>query len=280
MSASAHRFKREVEMRGFVDRIDHSEVFLLVWTRRVLTVLALLVLAVGLWNLIAGTFNFFDSPNVDIEDSFDIPEFVAPKNAQLSNKQEAAAPQQSSDTPDESKWVHPLPRYDDEINEIVDDLYPLYVEHYNFSEDGEKREELIDFIAGQLSELVDELTEDQMDDAVDGLVDYIHELTEFYGDMDLPDLKTADLRKQEIDEILGNPVLEYDNLVTQNFDRFKREVARARLEATENNDSAVVQFMIVGGAVAVVFLLVVFLLVFRVEHSLRRSADSLESSSG
>ncbi len=267
-------------MRGFVDRIDHSEVFLLVWTRRVLTVLALLVLAVGLWNLIAGTFNFFDSPNVDIEDSFDIPEFVAPKNAQLSNKQEAAAPQQSSDTPDESKWVHPLPRYDDEINEIVDDLYPLYVEHYNFSEDGEKREELIDFIAGQLSELVDELTEDQMDDAVDGLVDYIHELTEFYGDMDLPDLKTADLRKQEIDEILGNPVLEYDNLVTQNFDRFKREVARARLEATENNDSAVVQFMIVGGAVAVVFLLVVFLLVFRVEHSLRRSADSLESSSG
>jgi hypothetical protein len=269
--------------------LDKFEGIVLDNARRIVSSLILAAIAVGALFLVIAVLNFADSPDVKITDSFDVPEFEEPPRvaSQATKKDSDVSPSDSNAKPAEDpQWEHPMPDYESELDDIVDDLMPLYVAFRGWETGVSDRRNLINFIAGQLDKYQRSLSEDQMDDVVSGLEDYIDDFADYYGDaaglkgLDLDEIKPNSATDPVVETFLENPTRAYLAGVNAAYEELAGEVSKAEAEAVRNNVSALSQIMITAGSIGAVILLVLLLVLFKVENSLRRSADAVEGSAG
>lgn len=265
--------------------LDRFEGIVLNKARHVITSLILLAIVVaGLYFAMAVS-NFADSPSVEASDSFNMPEFVKPQEEKVAEKAQAPAAT-NSETQAEAKAEekqHPLPRYADEIDEVVKEVLPLYIAYYDFKDDEDSRWQLISFIADLMEKYQAKLYDDQMDEAVKGFVSYMDDFADYYKEKSGIARKPLDqitsLNNPEIKKILGNPFNVYFRGVMKNYEILEEEAQRAKLESQMNNASALQQIMVTGGALAAMVLLILLLIIFKIENSLRRTADVAEGYS-
>jgi len=269
--------------------LDKFEGIVLDNARRVISSLILAAIAVGALFLVIALWNFSDSPDAEITDRFDVPEFEEPARvvSQASKKDSEASPPDSNAKPaEEPQWEHPMPDYESELGDMVDDLMPLFVAFQGWETGVSNRRNLINFIAGQLDQYQRNLSEDQMDDVVSGLEDYIDDFADYYGDaaglkgLDLDEIQPNSATDPVVETFLKNPTSAYLDGVNAAYDELAGEVSKAEAEAGRNNASAASQIMITAGSIGAVILLVLLLVLFKVENSLRRSADAVEGSAG
>lgn len=269
--------------------LDKFEGIVLDNARRVISLLTLAAIAVGALYLVIALWNFSDSPDAEITDRFDVPEFEEPPRvaSQATKKDSNVSPSDSNAKPaEEPQWEHPMPDYESELDDMVDDLMPLFVAFRGWEIDVSNRRSLIDFIAGQLDQYQRSLSEDQMDDVVSGLEDYIDDFADYYSDaaglegLDLDEIQPNSASDPEVETFLKNPTYAYLDGVGAAYEELAGEVSKAEAEAERNNASAASQIMITAGSIGAVILLVLLLVLFKVENSLRRSADAVEGSAG
>ena len=60
--------------------LDKFESLVLNYSRRIISAAILIALLILSWNFILGTLNTFDSPNTELDDSFTLPDFIAPSS--------------------------------------------------------------------------------------------------------------------------------------------------------------------------------------------------------
>ena len=257
--------------------LDKFESWFLNYSRRTLSLLVLVLLLIGTSYLLLGLSNTFDSVNNKITDSFSMPEFEEPVVAKEDLKATKTA--QSKNDKEESS-SHPMPEYESEISEIVEDLIPLYIVFKGFDNGGVGATQLTNFVSDQLKSYMNVLSDEQMDSMVDGFVNYIDDFSDFYVDkfsINSRDLDNMVAQKnQDIEDILDNPVVAYTDKVDENRASLYDSVEAETREVTENNISGMGQLMVAGSVIGAIVLLILFLLAFKAEHSLRRSADSSE----
>ncbi|MBT5445017.1 MAG: hypothetical protein HOK91_19740 [Gammaproteobacteria bacterium] len=220
-------------------------------------------------------------------------------------------PDTDPQSPEAPQWKHPYPKYASELEDMVDDLMPLYVAFKGWVISDDNRRNLIVHIADALKEfktaealeivsaiglglsgdLVDKwqrdgvlLSEDQMDDVVSGLEDYIGDFADYYGDaagikwVDIEDIESNSATDPLVEEFLKMPTKAYLTGVQSANASLDKEARQSALEARENNANAESQIMIVAGSIAVIVLFVLLLVLLKVENSLRRSADVAEGA--
>ena len=269
--------------------LDKFEGIVLDNARRIVSSLILAAIAVGALFLVIAAWNFSDSPDAKITDSFVVPEFEEPPRvaSQATKKDSNDSPSDSNAKPaEEPQWEHPMPDYESELDDMVDDLMPLLVAFQGWEIGVPTRRKFIDFIAGQLDQYQRSLSEDQMDDVVSGLEDYIDDFANYYGDaaglkrLDLDEIQPNSATDPVVETFLKNPTYAYLVGVDAAYEELVGEVIMAEAEAGQNNASAVSQIMITAGSIGAVILLVLLLVLFKVENSLRRSADAVEGSAG
>ena len=269
--------------------LDKFEGIVLDNARRVISSLILAAIAVGALFLVIALWNFSDSPDTEITDRFDVPEFEEPPRvaSQATKKDSNVSPSDSNAKPaEEPQWEHPMPEYEDEIDDMVDALQPLGLafKGWKISEDNRRID--IGNFASKLSPFKRALTEDQMDDVVSGLEDYIDDFADYYGDaaglkgLDLDEIQSNSATDPVVETFLENPTSAYLGGVSAAYEELAGEVSKAEAEAGRNNASAASQIMVTAGSIGAVILLVLLLVLFKVENSLRRSADAVEGSAG
>lgn len=269
--------------------LDKFEGFVLDNARRVISSLILAAIAVGALFLVTALWNFSDSPDAEITDRFDVPEFEEPPRvaSQATKKDSNVSPPDSNANPaEEPQWEHPMPDYESELDDMVDDLMPLFVAFKGWEVSVENRRSLITFIADQLDQFQQTLSEDQMDDLVSGLEDYIDDFADYYGDaaglkgLDPDEIQPNSATDPVVENFLKNPTSSYLDGVREAYTELQEEVIKAEAEAGRNNASAASQIMITAGSIGAIILLVLLLVLFKVENSLRRSADAVEGTAG
>lgn len=263
--------------------LDKFEGIVLDNSRRVISSLILLAIAVGLVYLVIAALNFTDSPDTENSDPFAVPSFEEPaeitEEEPVQQSESSAGSSTEPQSAAEPDWQHPMPVYRDEIDNILDDLYPLFVAFFNFEVTEDQRRNMVGFTADQLSGYTEVLSKDQMDAVVEGLEDYISDLAGYYAEvaeidgMEPNEIDPGSMSDPEIERVLNNPFTEYLDGVNESYSVHQEEVDRAEMEARQNNLSALSQISIVGGSVGAMVLLVLLLILFKAENSLRRSAD-------
>lgn len=268
-------------MLAFLDRFEGM---VLDNARRIISSLILLAIAVAVIYLAIAALNFADSPDTTVTDSFTVPVFEEPVDSKDAVDQTRTQSTQSNrETAESSGWQHPLPEYKDEIDNIVDDVYPLYVVFFNFELFDDQRRQLITATADRISDYAG-FSENQLDDLVDGLESYTSDFSEYYVDIagidgtDLEQLSPGSQSNPVIEEKLRNPFASYFQGVDESYNDLLQDAERAAVEAQQNNISAMSKIAVVGGSLVALVLLIMLLILFKVENSLRRSADVAEKS--
>ena len=266
---------------------DKFEGLVLDNARRVISSLILATMLVGALYLIIALWNFSDSPNVEITDRFDVPTFEEPSKvaSQTTNKNPNESLSDSNAKSDEKpEWTHPMPEYERELDDMADHLSPLYIAFRGWEVDVSYRRNIIDFIASRIVGFQEVLSEDQMDDIVDGLEEYIDDFADYYGDvaglkgLDLDEIQPNSATDPVVKTFLDNPTSLYISGVATAYKELEEETNRAKLVSSKNNESSKSQIMITVGSIVAIILLVLLLILFKVENSLRRSADAVEVS--
>jgi hypothetical protein len=263
--------------------LDKFEGLVLDNARRIVSLFILLAMVVGFLYLTTAIINFADSPNTKIDDRFDVPAFEEPvENVQQREETQKSA--NSADSSEENQSEHPMPEYRDEIANIVENLYPFYVAFFNFEVSDERREYLTGFTAEELRPYQDAFNRNQMDEVVEGLEDYIDDFSEYHAEitgidgLDIDEVNPGSMSNPEFERILENPYGEYLAGVSDAYDLHLEEVQSAEMEAQKNNFGALKQISIAGGSIAAIIFLVLLLILFKVENSIRRSADAAEKT--
>jgi len=262
--------------------LDKFEGLILNYSRRIISAGILLVLIGMAWNFLAGALNAIDSPNVESGDTYDLPGFEEPQFKEKSSKPQ----QKESDDSSEEKPVEPVERdYSDELDNMAENMAPLFVSLYNYDTNNSAVETLRPYFAEEVARNVfgSGMNKNQRDEWVDGADDYLDDLSDYMIDKyeinrrnpvtgDDSNLKSEDVsfieRPLEGYRIAANTALQDHNM----------EVAQAEIAATANQMKGLGQLMYVLYAVGIVVLLVLILIVFKAENSLRRSADSMEKN--
>lgn len=273
--------------------LDRFENFVLNYARRIISAfMGVALLAAGLL-FFSSILNAIDSPSVTEEDPFQMPRFQEPADAVAPVQTEQTGSQPESDVgavPGDGE-DHPMPRYREELGEVLDALIPLYASLQEFMDRsaadpiGEARSRLEKFLTGQLVEYQSDLSEQQMDLLMSQLVVYQQDASEYYRkeyeiseDVSSDGPTVARLGDgSPIADYLANPVQAFLTEVQSGYADHLDVVVAAENEAAENNSQALEQLTAVGAAMSAFLAALILLLVFKAENSLRRSADALES---
>ena len=174
-----------------------------------------------------------------------------------------------------------MPEYEDEIAEIVEDLTPLYVAFMGYRNDIINAQNMLtDYTAAELKRFEGVLSENQMEDVVDGLVDYADDFSDFYTDKFSVDTRNLENIVEQQDEDFKNlllyPFAVYTDGVWDTYEGLLFLVEMDAERLIENKMIGLKQLMIAVSIIGAIVLLLLILLVFKAENSLRRSADSSE----
>ena len=124
---------------------------------------------------------------------------------------------------------------------------------------------------------------DQRDEWVDAADDYLDDLSDYMVDkygINRRNPVTGDQTnlKSEDESFMATPLREFARGANVARSNHMDEVEAAQYTAAGNNIKGLGQLMYVLYAIGIVVLLVLILIVFKAENSLRRSADSMEKS--
>jgi len=263
--------------------LDKFESWFLNSARRIISLLVLILLLIGIPVLVLGVFNTFDSVS-DPEISVSMLEFKDP----VASKEDVEAPISSQPNnaaeEEESPWEHPLPEFESEISDMVDDLMVLGIARGR-SNSIENRQMWTDYVAQQL-ESGRELSMSLVgadDYLVDAMVNYTNDMSDFYidkYDINRNDLDNIDILDSadsaELRERTKQPYSDFWDALILAAEEVELEENREQAEVSINNASGLQQLLVAGSAFGAIVLLILLMLVFKAEQSLRRSADSSE----
>ncbi len=287
-------------MKKFRSVIDRLERGLLGWTRTIITIAVSFLLLGGSLTLYSSLAGYLASADVTLADDIDRVEFKEPgirnvteepehtNEAQNERQADSASMQRSENRPSNTP-------YGEEIADIVESLLPLMdALEFNASRMGlrnyvKSRVNMLDGAIGQGMRSVDsEVAKAHLDDAVDGMVEYVDELADFYGDeieLDTSESRAeADITpefKRHLQRVLQDPLAPYVEEVklavadlANSASLEANRVAEARADARKSLESLIrIAVCLLGG--------ILLLLVFRVEWSLRQHATAVtEASAG
>lgn len=268
--------------------LDKVESFILNYARRVITGIILIASTIGLFVLIFALSNFYASPDVTITDVFDVPVFEKPKDPPEIKKEINVEEIEEAKEP---SWVHPMPDYEKELRKISKTLMPMYVLFFGWEGSEKNYQTHIENFSSSLMPFVEILSEDQLDEVIDGLEDFIGDKVSWLrkdlkkkeniivpkkvDPKDLPDLATPN---DEISTFLSYPLDEYIKGVEIAYYENADSAELAKVEAESKKMIANFQLVFVGGTLSAIIALIFFLLIFKAENSLRRSAESLEKN--
>lgn len=259
--------------------LDKFESFVLNYSRRIISAAILIALLILSWNLVFGTLNTFDSPNTELDDSFNLPEFIEPSALTDDSDLEDGNQENTLETEEDNRSQIDID-YADEIDEMTETIFPLYVSLKGFSlgEEMQMRDYLSEAVEGQIYER--SFSRDQRDDWVDGAVDYIDELSDYFIDKyDISKRNPVALDMEpsaEDDEYLKRPLSKYITGANAAYREHLNEVSESETVAAGNNLDGVGQLFTVLYSLGAVIFMVLMLLIFKAENSLRRSADAIE----
>lgn len=262
------------------------ESFILNYARRVITGIILIVSVIGLVVFIVAIYNLYASPSVTNTDVFDVPVFEKPIDPpEVKTEIEIEEVEEEK----EPSWIHPMPDYEKELKKIAKTMMPLYGIFFGWEGSEKDYQKVIEFTANSLQPLAKVLSEDQLDEVVDGLEDYIGDKVSWLRkDLkkneniivpkkldpdDLPDLETPN---DEVSTFLSYPYDDYVEGVKNAYLENLEMAKLAKVEVDVKKTLANFLLMFVGGALSAIIVLIFFLLIFKTENSFRRSADSLE----
>lgn len=271
--------------------LDKFEQFILNYARRFISILLIVSITAVIISLVVSGIKYFDYASSSIEDNFKIPKFKKPQQPILEeiqdNKKKKKETEKKIETEENKiEETHPFPEYKEEIAEITNLLYPLYVSFYNWDNSSltnfDKKKEIMDVASSNLKPFSKFLTNEQMDDVVNGLVKYVKNFSEFYvGKFNINE-NLSEIRPrndEDFEKILRFPFKPYLDNVRANYSALKKKVKTEENNAYENNLLAKPIIIITGISASISIVLVLLLLIFKAENSLRRQADSFENTS-
>ena len=268
--------------------LDRFEQLILNYSRRIITILFIISTIVALVSLIVSTAKFFDSPDISEEDSFSVPRFKKPVNQTPTNtnnidsekNKEVEEPKVQEKKIEEA---HPMPKYKSQISQITEYVYPLYVAFYKWDTSSlanfDGKIQITNVIANNLKPFDNRLNKKQMDGVVDGLVEYIKDFSNYYMRQFNINSNIDEIRPrndEEFEKILRNPYRNYLDEVRANYEELLNYVDEELVAVEENRESAKSIILVTGIAASAMLTLILLLLIFKAENSLRRHANSSE----
>lgn len=268
--------------------LDKFEQLILNYSRRIITILFIISVFVVTVSLALSAARYFDSPNLSKEDSFTVPKFKKPEaktptNTNNINNEKNKESEEPKIQENKIEKAHPMPKYKSQISQIIEYVYPLYVAFYKWDTSSlanfEKKIEITNVIANNLKPFDKELNEKQMNDVVDGLVEYIKNFSNYYIMQFNINSNIDEIRprnNEEFERILRNPYRNYLDEVRTNYKELLNDAYDEFVSVEENRESAKSIILVTGIATSVMVTLILLLLIFKAENSLRRHANSSE----
>jgi hypothetical protein len=256
---------------------DNFESWFLNYTRRILSLIVLVLLIIASIYLFMGFANTFDSVNSEITDSFSMPVYISPDESKEDTKK--ISKKKSSNEKKKSEW-NPMTEYEDEIVEIAETLNPFWIKFHGKS----AVKMLTNYVSNNIKDFAEfhNLSDEQIEDMVDSQINYVDDFFIYYverfPDLDEEPKNITYVKDNKIMlDILVNPLGPYweqfNKKVNEHYKSVKDETAQVKL----NNTNAMGQFMYAGAVLIAIIILVLLMLIFKAENSLRRSADSREA---
>ena len=263
--------------------LDKFEGLILNYSRRIISAGILLVFIGMAWNFLAGALNAIDSPNIESGDTYDLPEFQEPQVEEVPIEPEQKNNDSSSQ---EKKVVERIEReYSDELDNMAENMAPVFVSFYGYETIDTAIDSLRPYFANTVKAIIydSSMNKDQRDEWVDAADDYLDDLSDYmidkYG-INRRNPVTGDETnlKSEDESFMKQPLREFARGANVARSNHMDEVEAAQYTAAGNNIKGLGQLMYVLYAIGIVVLLVLILIIFKAENSLRRSADSMEKS--
>ena len=269
--------------------LDKFEQLILNYSRRIITVLFIISAIVVILSLVLSALRYYDRPSISIEDSFTVPKFKKPVSktpANNTNYEKNKETQEPKTQENKIEEAHPMPKYKSQISQITEYIYPLYVAFYKWDTSSlanfDGKIQITNVIANNLKPFDKRLYDRQMDDVVDGLVEYIKNFSNYYMRQFNINSNIDEIRprnNEDFERILRNPYKNYLDEVGANFGKLQDDVKDEVDEVSENRDSAKSIILVTGIATSVMVTLILLLLIFKAENSIRRHANSSERKS-
>ena len=267
-------------MGAFLDRFES---WFLNYSRRTLSFLVLVLILIGTLYFFVGLSNQFDSVNSEITDSFLMPEYVVKQDVKTTSTAESSKEENKSES-------NPMKVYEVEIRTIVEFLRPFYIKFSGRAENHHNKD-LTNYVEQKLDTGFNGLSDEHIEDVVRSLQEYAEEFLAHYEEKfpDLGDIFEAHISEMELEsfeivrdnkamnELLKNPLLPWALQLDKNKEEHYKSVDSEAAQVMQNNVSGMGQLMIAGSIIGVLVILILLLLVFKAEQSLRRSADSSET---
>jgi hypothetical protein len=268
-------------MGAFLDRFES---WFLNYSRRTLSFLVLVLILIGTLYFFVGLSNQFDSVNSERTDSFLMPEYVAKEDVKTASTAESSKEEKKSES-------DPMTAYEDEILEIVQHLRPFYIKFRGWDDDYKVNEMLTNYVESISAASFAASSDEQIEDVVSSLQDYSEDFFYHYVEKfpDLDEIYEAHLYEEklesityargnkEMSDLLKHPLSPWVLQLDKNRLEHYKSVASETAQVMQNNVSGMGQLMIAGSIIGVLVFLILLLLVFKAEQSLRRSADSREA---
>jgi len=268
-------------MGAFLDRFES---WFLNYSRRTLSFLVLVLILIGTLYFFVGLSNQFDSVNSKRTDSFLMPEYVAKEDVKTTSTAKSSKEEKKSES-------DPMTAYEDEILEIVYFLRPFYIKFRGLDNDYKINKTLTGYVEKELAASFAGSSDEQIEDIVRSLEDYSEAFFYHYKEKfpDLDEIYSAHVDEQELESIayardnkamsdlLRDPLSPWALQLDKNRVEHYKSVASETAQVMQNNVSGMGQLMIAGSIIGVLVFLILLLLVFKAEQSLRRSADSREA---
>ncbi len=288
--------------------LDKFEQLILNYSRRVITVLFIISATVVIISAVLSAVRYYESfPRLSFEDRFSLPKFEKPvsktpantNNTNNTNSEKNKEAQEPKTQENKIEEAHPMPKYKSEISQITEYIYPLYVAFYKWDTSSlanfDGKIQITNVIANNLRPFTKylyyneedsrkklKLSEQQMDDVVNGLVEYIKNFSNYYIRKFNINSNIDEIRprnNEEFERILRNPYKKYLDEVRDNYDSLVADVYLTRDFAEEMKIELKSIILVAGIATSVMVTLILLLLIFKAENSLRRQANSFENTS-
>ena len=139
-----------------------------------------------------------------------------------------------------------MPKYKSQISQITEYVYPLYVAFYKWDTSSlanfDGKIQITNVIVNNLKPFDKELNEKQMNDVVDGLVEYIKNFSNYYIRQFNINSNIDEIRprnNEEFERILRNPYRNYLDEVRINYKKLLSNVKEEFVSVEENRESKV-----------------------------------------
>ncbi len=262
-----------------INLIDKFEGMVLNNSRRIISVAIFILLLMGVWNFIGGILNTIDGPNLEADDAPRMPEFTTPIDL-------SAVTYEAEESDIEVELVEEIEEdFGKELNKLAQIHASLYVSAGWFDNVEASNESIREYFKTEIDSWIYGFgySDEQKEAWVDGYIDYSNDFKDYIVDKYDWNFRNPTMGSQDdLDsydlDYLNRPVSEYGAKTDDSFSDHNANVLDAAADAAANNVKGAAQLMKVAIVIGIVIALILILLIFKAENSLRRSADSMEKS--